>query len=152
MISLDWSLAVHVSAPDANGWAFVETYTPSDPSPTSGNWPKFTNEILQVRLDGSEVRRIAHHRSRPFDSYYYTPRTSSSHDGKKLVFSSNMGLQQILGYPSLYTDTLHDRRRSGYFNADHDPDDYDDNSRRRRPPQQQLQLLQLPRRPRQPPR
>ena len=62
LISLDWSLAEHVSAPDNNGWVFVETYAPSDPSPVSG-WPKYTDEILQVKLDGSEIRRIAHHRS-----------------------------------------------------------------------------------------
>jgi hypothetical protein len=105
LISLDWSLAVHVSAPDNNGWAFVETYTPGDPNPTGGLWPKYTNEIIQVRLDGSEVQRLAHHRSRPFDSYYYTPRASTSHDGTKIVFSSNYGLQQLLGYPSLYVDT-----------------------------------------------
>jgi len=105
IISLDWSLAVHVSAPDSNGWVFVETYAPSDPNPTSGTWPKYTNEILEIRLDGSEVRRIVQHRSRPFDSYYYTPRTASSHDGSKIAFSSNMGLQAILGYPSLYVDT-----------------------------------------------
>jgi len=105
LISLDWSLAVHVSAPDNNGWAFVETYSPADPNPNGGLWPKYTNEILQVRLDGSEVQRVAHHRSRPFDSYYYTPRASSSHDGTKIVFSSNFGLQQLLGYPSLYVDT-----------------------------------------------
>jgi hypothetical protein len=106
LVSLDWSLAVHVSAPDNNGWAFVETYAPRDPNPTSGGlWPKYTNEILQVRLDGSEIQRVAHHRSRPFDSYYYTPRASTSHDGTKIVFSSNFGLQQLLGYPSVYVDT-----------------------------------------------
>ncbi len=103
LISLDWSLAVHISAPDNNGWVFVETYAPADPDPTGG-WPKYTNEILQVKLDGSEVRRLVHHRSRPFDSYYYQPRASTSHDGSKLVYNSNFGLQQILGYPSLYVD------------------------------------------------
>ncbi|PYV07637.1 MAG: hypothetical protein DMG07_27975, partial [Acidobacteria bacterium] len=35
LVTFDWSLAVHVSAPDSSGWAFVETYAPSDPSPTS---------------------------------------------------------------------------------------------------------------------
>ncbi len=102
LVTLDWSLATHTSAPDNNGWVFVETYAPSDPSPLTG-WPQYTNEILQVKLDGSEIRRVAHHRSRPFDTYYYTPRTSTSHDGSKIVFSSNFGLQR-LGYPSLYTD------------------------------------------------
>jgi len=104
LISLDWSLAEHVSAPDNNGWVIVETYAPNDPSP-SGGWRKYMGEILQVKLDGSEIRRLGHHRSRPFDSYYYTPRASSSHDGRKIVFSSNFGLQAILGSPSIYVDT-----------------------------------------------
>jgi hypothetical protein len=104
LITFDWSLAMHVSAPDNNGWVFVETYTPGDPNPLTGLWPKYTNEIVQVKLDGSEVRRIAHHRSRPFNSYWYTPRTTTSHDGSKLVFSSNFGLQALLGYPTEYSD------------------------------------------------
>ena len=35
LISLDWSLAVHVSAPDTGGWFFMETYAPADPAPDS---------------------------------------------------------------------------------------------------------------------
>ncbi|HEY3127930.1 MAG TPA: hypothetical protein VGL91_00600 [Acidobacteriota bacterium] len=103
LISLDWSLAVHISAPDNSGWCFVSTYAPSDPDP-SRQWPIYTNEILQVKLDGSEVRRIAHHRSRPFNSYNYMPKVSVSRDGDRVVFSSNYGLQSILRYPSEYSD------------------------------------------------
>jgi hypothetical protein len=54
-----------------------------------------------VKLDGSEVRRLAHHRSRPFDSYNYTPRASASRDGSRLIFGSNFGLY---GPSTLYTD------------------------------------------------
>ncbi|MGH8248050.1 MAG: hypothetical protein ACREUU_16630, partial [Gammaproteobacteria bacterium] len=103
LISLDWSLAVHVSAPDNNGWVFIETYAPGDPMPT-GNWPRYTNELLQIKLDGSETRRLAHHRSRPFNSYNYGPRVSASRDGSKLIYSSNHGLQSILGYTAEYSD------------------------------------------------
>jgi len=103
LVSLDWSLAVHISASDS-GWAFVETYAPSNPDPT--NWPKYTNEILQIKLDGSEVIRLVQHRSRPLDSYYYMPRTSASRDGSRIVYSSNFDLQVIVGgYPAQYTDT-----------------------------------------------
>lgn len=105
LLELDWSLAVHITAPDGNGWAFVETYAPSDPFPQSAAWAPYTNEIVQVKLDGSETRRLVHHRSRPFDSYVYQPKASVSRDGSKLAFASNHGLQAILGYPSLYTDT-----------------------------------------------
>jgi hypothetical protein len=104
LVSLDWSLALHVSAPDGNGWAFVETYAPSDPDPGAGAWRPYTNEVFQVRLDGSEIRRLAHHRSRPSDTYYYTPRVATNRAGTRLVFSSNHGLQSILGLWRQYTD------------------------------------------------
>lgn len=103
LLQLDWSLAVHISAPDGNGWAIVETYAPSNPFPQSA-WAPYTNEILQVKLDGSETRRLVHHRSRPFDSYVYQPKATVSRDGTKIAFSSNQNLQAILGYPTLYSD------------------------------------------------
>ena len=105
LLTLDWSLASHVSVPAAGSWIFVSTYAPSDPSPEQG-WVAHTNEILQVRLDGTEVRRLAHHRSRPFNDYNYIPRLSSSRDGTRLVYSSNFGLQQLLGLPSDYSDVF----------------------------------------------
>src|SRR5439155_2330922 len=101
LISVDWSLAVHVSATDTGGWFFMETYAPGDPAPDSAGWKPYTNEILQVKLDGTEVRRLTHHRSRPFDSYNYTPRASASRDGSRLIFSSNFGLY---GPSTVYTD------------------------------------------------
>ena len=104
LLQLDWSLAMHITAGDGDGWAFVETYDPKDPFPQSSAWAPYTNEIIQVKLDGSEIRRLVHHRSRPFDSYVYQPKATVSRDGSKLVFTSNQGLQAILGYPNLYSD------------------------------------------------
>ena len=104
LLPLPWSLAVHVTAPDGNGWAFVETYAPSNPQPGTDGWAPYTNEILQLRLDGSETRRLLHHRSRPANSYGYQPKSSVSRDGGKLVFTSNYNLQSLLGYPADYTD------------------------------------------------
>jgi hypothetical protein len=92
IVTFDWSLAVHVSATDNSGWFFVSTYAPSDPKPET-DWKPYTNEIVQVKLDGSEVRRIAHHRSRPFDNYNYMPRVTASRDGSRILFSSNYGLK-----------------------------------------------------------
>ncbi len=57
-----------------------------------------------MKLDGSEVRRLAHHRSRPFNSYNYQPHVSVSWDGSVLVYNSNFGLQSTLGYPTEYAD------------------------------------------------
>jgi hypothetical protein len=105
LLSLDWSLAAHISAPDGGPWFYVSTYAASDPDPLQGAWRAYTGELLQVRLDGSEVRRLAHHRSRPFNDYWYTPRAAVDRDGRRLVFSSNYGLPQILGYAGAYVDT-----------------------------------------------
>src|SRR5262249_58595781 len=81
----------------------METYAPSDPLGPPA-WKTYTDEILQIKLDGSEVRRLAHHRSRPFNSYNYQPHVSVSRDGSRLVFNSNFGLQALLGYPTEYSD------------------------------------------------
>jgi hypothetical protein len=105
MLAIGWiGVAVHISAPDNAGWVLVETYAPSDPIPPSTSWKLYTNELLLVKLDGSEVRRIAHHRSRPFNSYTYMPRIAVNRQGTKAVYSSNYGLQGQLGYPSNYSD------------------------------------------------
>jgi len=103
LVTFDWSLSGHVSATDNSGWVFVETYAPSDPIPPSG-WFRYTNEIIQIKLDGTQIRRLAHHRSRPFNNYSYQPRVSVSRDGRKLVYSSNYGLQAISGNPREYSD------------------------------------------------
>jgi hypothetical protein len=104
VLPLPWGLAAHVSVPDAGDWFFVSTYAPADPLPVPGPWALYAGEVMQVRLDGSEVRRLAHHRSRPFNSYGYTPRAAASRDGRRVVYSSNFGLPQVLGYGSYYAD------------------------------------------------
>ncbi len=104
LLNLDWGLGVHVSAADAGGWFFVSTYAPADPNPLLGAWRRYTGEVLQVRLDGSMVRRLAHHRSRPLNPYHYMPRAAASRDGRRLVYSSNYGLPAMLGYPTYYSD------------------------------------------------
>jgi hypothetical protein len=101
-LQLDWSLAVHISGSDL-GWVVVSTYAPGDPSPT-GNWPAYTNEIFRMKLDGSVVERLAHHRSRPFNAYNWQAWASINRDGTRILYGSNFGLQSILGYPSEYSD------------------------------------------------
>ena len=105
LAQLDWSLAVHISAPDGNGTVFVETYAPANPSPDSGAWVPYTNELLQIKLDGSGISRLAHHRSRPWNSYNYEPKMSTSRDGTRVLFASNYDLQQLDSYSSEYSDT-----------------------------------------------
>jgi hypothetical protein len=103
LATFDWSLAFHVSGTDNSGWVFGETYAPGDPIPPSG-WFKYTDELIQIKLDGSQIRRFAHHRSRPLNGYSYQPKLSISRDGSKLAYASNFGLQQILGDPTEYSD------------------------------------------------
>jgi hypothetical protein len=67
-------------------------------------WTTYTNEILMARLDGGEVRLLAHHRSRPYNTYNYTPRASVSRDGSLVMFASNYGLP-VDGYTS-YVDAF----------------------------------------------
>ena len=105
LASFDWSLAVHISAPDNSGFVYVETYAPSNPNPPSG-WVAYTNELLQIKLDGSQVLRLAHHRSRPYqtDTYNWQPKMSTSRDGSRVVYGSDYDLQTLDGYAAEYSD------------------------------------------------
>jgi hypothetical protein len=103
LLSLDWSLAGHISATD-HSWILAETYAPSDPDPGSSAWKPYTNEIFLIKLDGTRIERLINHRSRPFDSYTYQPKAAISHDARKFVFGSNYGLQGMLGNPRDYSD------------------------------------------------
>lgn len=105
LASFDWSLAVHISAPDNSGFVYVDTYAPSNPSPSSG-WAVYTNELLQIKLDGSQTLRLAHHRSRPFgmNTYNWEPRISTSRDGSRVIYASDYNLQTLSGYPAQYSD------------------------------------------------
>jgi hypothetical protein len=105
LASFDWSLAVHISAPDNSGFVYVETYAPSNPTPASG-WLAYTNELLQVKLDGTQVLRLAHHRSRPYEAntYNWQPKMSTSRDGSRVVYGSDYGLQLIDGLAVQYSD------------------------------------------------
>lgn len=47
--------------------------------------------IAFVRLDGSEVRLLAHHYSLGGQTYFSTPRATISPDGRLVLFDSNMG-------------------------------------------------------------
>jgi hypothetical protein len=105
LLQLGWSLAVHISAPDGNGTVFVDTEAPSNPESGSSGWVSYTDELLQIKLDGSGATRLAHHRSRPVNSYNWEPKLSTSRDGTRLLFASNYDLSNIEKYPVEYSDT-----------------------------------------------
>jgi hypothetical protein len=106
LLQLDWSLAVHISAPDGNGTVFVDTEAPANPNPGSSAWVPYANEVLQVKLDGSGATRWGQHRSRPINSYNWEPKLSTSRDGTRLLYASNFDLPAFeQGYTSNYGDT-----------------------------------------------
>ena len=104
LLSLDWSLAVHVSTPDKGGFAYVETYAPFNPQ--ARDFKPYTNELLKVPLDGSPVQRLAHHRSRPNEgnAYNWQPRISCSRDGSRFIFASNYNALARQGVAEEYAD------------------------------------------------
>jgi hypothetical protein len=68
-------------------WGLVSTFT-SNKLPSVG---RFTDEIFQLKLDGSrQVRRLLHHHS-IYASYYDSPRANISRDGRFVAFTSNWG-------------------------------------------------------------
>jgi hypothetical protein len=103
LLQLDWRLAAHVSCPDEDGACVVGTDFPDDAEPGAA-WPLYAGELLRLPLDGAPPERIAHHRSRPFNDYNYTPRASISRDGRRLLFSSNFGLTSRRALPADYSD------------------------------------------------
>jgi len=94
--------------PDTRAWSL-----PPGWSGWGDRWGKYFNEVLMVRLDGSEIHRLAHHRSRdprtldPDDDdydasgFWSLSRGILSRDAKFALFPSNQHLRQ--DFPR-YTD------------------------------------------------
>ena len=112
LVPLNFGMDVGICVNNSGGhpWALITTVdlngtaNPNDSLP--GDWqsrwkPRF-NELLLVKLDGSERRRLAHHRSRINGDYWWQPRGNLSRDGRYAIFDSNFGT-----YPrTYYTDTF----------------------------------------------
>jgi uncharacterized protein (TIGR03437 family) len=91
-----WAL---ITTTDLNGTANPNDRLPSD---WQSRWKPRLNELLLVKLDGSERRRLAHHRSRINGDYWWQPRASLGRDGRYVLFDSNFGT-----YPrTYYTDAF----------------------------------------------
>lgn len=87
LLSLDWSLAVHISLPDHAEFALVSTFDGGNPDSTV----PYANENLLVYLDsqnGSHVKSLGKHRSIA-KSYETQPHSSVSQDGSRYVYGSN---------------------------------------------------------------
>jgi hypothetical protein len=129
LLRREWTMGTHVSINNAGGWALVSFYdernpgTSNDPAtlplpPASPNWETmwrvYENELILIKLDGSVVRRLAHHRARtiipsippeqrPRCWYWSTPRAALSGDAKYVVFDSNYAQNtNVCAYTDVY--------------------------------------------------
>ncbi len=65
-------------------------------------WAPYFEELVLVKVDGSQVYRLGYTWSRSAENYWAIPRASISRDGKYLVFDSNFDISNT-GF-SQYTD------------------------------------------------
>jgi uncharacterized protein (TIGR03437 family) len=117
LLPLNWYAETHISANSdgRNPWALVSvtdttsgTAMPNEALPTdwANLWGPRYNELILVRVDGSEARRIAHHRSRILDDYWFTPRAALSRDGRFAIFDSNFGASPLPAYTDVFLTQL----------------------------------------------
>ena len=120
LMPLYWGESAHLAVSD-DGWVLVSNtdetpYTadpgdifrgtaeppPLTPPDVDAEWGTFFNEITLVSVDGSRLRRLAHHRTRRLDHYWHQPRAAISRDGSYAVFDSNFGRNPIREYSDVY--------------------------------------------------
>lgn len=113
LLPLNWDTEIHVSS-NSNGknpWVLVSV-TDTGKGTAAANkdlprdwqqrWGVRFNEVMIVKADGSERRRLAHHRSRTLSDYWFQPRASISKDGKYAVFDSNFGTNPLKDYTDVF--------------------------------------------------
>lgn len=96
LLSIDWSEAIDATA-GPSGWVYIGTYHNPITSPV---WAPYADEIIRIKLDGSEIQRLAHHRS---EAIYYDsqPHLTVSDDGMMVLYGSNWAIVS----DSVYCDT-----------------------------------------------
>lgn len=113
LLPLNWDAELHVSSNSdgKNPWVLVSVtdtgkgtaVANSDlPRDWQSRWGVRFNEVMIVKADGSERRRLAHHRSRTLNGYWFQPRASISKDGKYAVFDSNFGTSPLKDYTDVF--------------------------------------------------
>ncbi len=55
-------------------------------------WAPYFEELVLVKVDGSQIYRLGYTWSRSAENYWAVPRASISRDGKYLVFDSNFDI------------------------------------------------------------
>jgi hypothetical protein len=86
-------------------WCYASIEDPADELGNPGPWYPYKQEIVLAQLvPPFEVRRLAHHRSRPIRGYCRTPRVNASWDGTAVMFASPFSAPDPggCGYSDLY--------------------------------------------------
>lgn len=110
--------AWHVSYRDSSaGWVALSFFDPN-PCPDyscffpldlistwSSLWSHYSEEVILVKIDGSQIQRLAHHRSRTAEYYWAQSHAAISRDGTSVLFDSNMNISNS-GFvsPNQYAD------------------------------------------------
>jgi Abnormal spindle-like microcephaly-assoc'd, ASPM-SPD-2-Hydin/Transmembrane protein 131-like N-terminal len=100
-----WEISYRDSANSATGkWVLLSMFDqgtcpdyscffPQDLIPTWQTlWAPYFEELVLVKIDGSQIYRLGYTWSRSAENYWAVPRASISRDGKYLVFDSNFDI------------------------------------------------------------
>jgi hypothetical protein len=116
LVDLNWASS-HISYRDSSqGWVAISLFDPETcpayscftpqhlESEWASQWRHFYEEVVLVKIDGSAVVRLAHHRSRSAEYYWAQSRAAISRDGRYVIFDSNMDLQNtgLNNYSDVY--------------------------------------------------
>lgn len=116
LVDLNWASS-HISYRDSSqGWVVISLfdqgtcpdYSCFAPQHLHSDWPTawrhLYEEVVLVKIDGSAVVRLAHHRSRSAEYYWAQSRAAISRDGRYVIFDSNMDLQNtgLNNYSDVY--------------------------------------------------
>ncbi len=113
LVPLNWETEIHVSSNSdgRNPWVLVSVTDTGKGTAEANNslppewrsrWGVRFNELILAKIDGSERRRIAHHRSRTLSDYWFQPRAAISRDGRYAVFDSNFGINPLKDYTDVF--------------------------------------------------
>jgi hypothetical protein len=86
-------------------WCYASIEDPADQIGKPGAWYPYKQELVLIHmLSPFEVRRLAHHRSRPIRGFCRTPRVNTNWDGTALIFASPFSAPDTTGcgYSDLY--------------------------------------------------
>jgi hypothetical protein len=115
LVDLNWASS-HISYRDSSqGWVAISLFDQGgcpdyscfarhlEPDWASA-WRHFYEEVILVKVDGSAVIRLAHHRSRSAEYYWAQSRAAISRDGRYVISDSNMDLENtaLNNYSDVY--------------------------------------------------